>query len=170
MKSRSAPLCGKAGENTGPKTLKTRKHVSECTFVIFAEKVHCAPCFRPAGYRLLPRVVARGSASRYIASQLQRKGCPLKTATLPSLRVEPELRDAAESVLQAGETLSGFIETSVRETIERRRTRIEFIARGMVSRDEAKRTGVTFAADQVHAELGQMLVKAKAKGRKRAGG
>ena len=85
----------------------------------------------------------------------------MKTATLPSLRVEPDLRDAAESVLQDGETLSGFIEASVRESIERRRTRAEFIARGMASRDAAKRTGVYFPADQVHAELGQMLAKAK---------
>ena len=29
----------------------------------------------------------------------------MKSATLPSLRVEPELREAAESVLQEGETL-----------------------------------------------------------------
>ena len=92
----------------------------------------------------------------------------MKTATLPSLRVEPELRDAAESVLQDGETLSGFIEASVRETLERRRSHAEFIARGMASREEAKRTGVYFAADQVHAELGQMLAKAKV--RKRARG
>ena len=92
----------------------------------------------------------------------------MKTATLPSLRVEPELRDAAESVLQDGETLSGFIEVSVRETIERRRSCAEFIARGMASREEAKRTGVYFAADQVHAELGQMLAKAKV--RKKARG
>ena len=42
----------------------------------------------------------------------------MKTATLPSLRVEPELREAAESVLEQGETLSGFIEASVRETIQ----------------------------------------------------
>ena len=32
----------------------------------------------------------------------------MKTATFPSLRVEPELREAAESVLEEGETLSGF--------------------------------------------------------------
>lgn len=94
----------------------------------------------------------------------------MKTATLPSLRVEPELRDAAESVLQDDETLSGFIETSVRETIARRRARAEFIARGMASRDEAKRTGTYFTADQVHAELGQMLSKAKARVQKKARG
>ena len=92
----------------------------------------------------------------------------MKTSTLPSLRVEPELREAAESVLQDGETLSGFIEASVRETIERRRTRGEFIARGLISRDEAKRSGVYFAAADVHAELGRMLAKTKAKLQKKA--
>jgi hypothetical protein len=83
----------------------------------------------------------------------------MKTATFPSLRVDPELREAAESVLQEGETLSGLIESSVREAIERRRTRAEFMARGLASRDEAKRTGVYFAASTVHAELGKMLAK-----------
>lgn len=84
----------------------------------------------------------------------------MKTTTFPSLRVEPELREAAESVLQEGETLSNFIETSVREAIERRRARAEFIARGLLSRDEAKRTGVYHSADSVHAELRKMLGKA----------
>jgi len=45
----------------------------------------------------------------------------MKTASLPSLRVDPELRQAAESVLREGESLSQLIETSVREAIERRR-------------------------------------------------
>ena len=95
----------------------------------------------------------------------------MKTATLPSLRVDPELRDAAQSVLQEGETLSGFIEASVRETIERRRMRAEFVARGLASREEARRSGVYIAADKVHAELGKMLAKAKVKvDRKRARG
>ena len=87
----------------------------------------------------------------------------MKTATFPSLRVAPELRAAADAALQAGETLSALIETSVRETIDRRRARAEFIGRGLASRDEAKRTGVYFAADAVHAELAQMLAEAKAK-------
>ena len=91
----------------------------------------------------------------------------MKTATFPSLRVEPELRDAAERVLQDGETLSGFIETSVREAIERRRTRAEFISRGLASREQAQATGVYFAADEVHASLGQMLAKARVKMRKK---
>jgi hypothetical protein len=101
---------------------------------------------------------------RHNASQLQRMELfAMKTATLPSLRVEPELREAAESVLQEGETLSGFIEVSVRETIERRRTRAEFIARGLASREEARRTGEFYPALEVHAELARMLEGARAK-------
>ena len=92
----------------------------------------------------------------------------MKTATLPSLRVDPELREAAESVLQDGETLSGFIEASVRETIERRRTRAEFIARGLASRDEARRSGTYIAADVVHAELARKLAKVRAQLQKKA--
>jgi hypothetical protein len=45
------------------------------------------------------------------ASQLQRTEHPMKTATIPSLCVDPELRAAAESVLKEGETLSAFVET-----------------------------------------------------------
>lgn len=84
----------------------------------------------------------------------------MKTANLPSLRVEPELREAAESVLAEGESLSAFIETSVRETIERRRSRSEFIARGLASRDEARLTGAYIDAGVVHAELADMLATA----------
>ncbi len=85
----------------------------------------------------------------------------MKTATFPSLRVEPELREAAEAVLQEGETLSALIETAVRETVERRRARAEFIARGLASRDEAQRTGVYFPAQSVHDELRTMLATAR---------
>ncbi|HMO45510.1 MAG TPA: YlcI/YnfO family protein [Rubrivivax sp.] len=42
-----------------------------------------------------------------------------KTAIFTSLHVEPELREAAEAVLQEGETLSPLIEAAVRETVER---------------------------------------------------
>jgi hypothetical protein len=65
----------------------------------------------------------------------------MKTATLPSLRVDPQLRDAAQSVLQEGET----------------------VARGLASREAAQTTGVYFAAGDVHAELGQRLEQARAK-------
>lgn len=87
----------------------------------------------------------------------------MKTSTLPSLRVDQALREAAESVLLEGETLSAFIVASVQETIERRRARAEFLARGLASRDDARRTGVYFDADVVHAELTEKLNKARAR-------
>jgi len=90
----------------------------------------------------------------------------LKTATFPSLRVEAGLRAAAESVLRESETLSGLIETSVRETIQRRRAQAEFLARGLRSGAEAQRTGMYHAAESVHADLQQRLdVRRKAAGR-----
>jgi hypothetical protein len=84
----------------------------------------------------------------------------MKTASFPSLRVEPELREAAESVLRDGESLSTFIETSIRESIERRRARDEFMARGLLSREESLKTGVYHAPAEVHAELRGMLARA----------
>jgi hypothetical protein len=92
----------------------------------------------------------------------------MKSATLPSLRVDPELREAVESVLQEGETLSGFIEASVRETTQRRLVRARFIARGLVSRHEAKRTGATIDADVVHAQLAKNLAQARTRLQKKA--
>lgn len=87
----------------------------------------------------------------------------MKTASLPSLRVDPELRRAAESVLEDGESLSSFVEDSVREGIERRRLRREFVARGLASRDEAKYSGEYFSADEVQSELDGMLKEAEAR-------
>ena len=87
----------------------------------------------------------------------------MKTATIPSLRVDPELRRAAESVLQDGESLSSFVEQSLRENIERRQFHREFVARGLASRDEANKTGEYFEAGDVLRELDDMLSKAEAK-------
>ena len=81
----------------------------------------------------------------------------LKTTTFPSLRVDTELREAAESVLRQGETLTSLIETAVRETIHRRRAQDEFLARGLRSSEDAKRSGVYHAATAVHGELQHRL-------------
>ncbi len=92
----------------------------------------------------------------------------MKTATFPSLRVDPELREAAEDVLQDGESLSGFVEQSIRESIDRRRAQNEFIARGLRSREDARRTGKYVNADAVVVGLEKKLARAKnsAKARK----
>ena len=84
----------------------------------------------------------------------------MKTATIPALRVEPELRQAAESVLTANETLSSFVEESLRANIHKRKHQQAFIARGLASRDDAKQTGEYYSADSVLAELDSMLQQA----------
>lgn len=81
----------------------------------------------------------------------------MKSATFPSIRVEPELREAAESVLGEGETLSGFVEQSIRDSIERRRHQSEFIARGIESREAARRTGDYLSASEVLEKLQRRL-------------
>ena len=90
----------------------------------------------------------------------------MKTATMPALRVQPELRQAAEEILRPGETLSAFVEDSLRRNVAFRRTQQEFIARGLASRDEAKKTGVYFSSDEVLAELDTIIASAKKKARK----
>jgi predicted transcriptional regulator len=85
----------------------------------------------------------------------------MKTATLPPLRVEPELRKAAESVLHEGESLSSFMEQSLRDEVNRRRMQAEFIARGLASREEAKRTGVYYTVEESMAKLDAILARHK---------
>jgi len=87
----------------------------------------------------------------------------MKTASIPSVRVEPEFRAEVESVLGEGETLSEFVEASVRASVERRRVQAEFIARGLRSRDEARRTGEYVDADVVVASLQRKLDAARAR-------
>ncbi|ABL65261.1 YlcI/YnfO family protein [Chlorobium phaeobacteroides] len=84
----------------------------------------------------------------------------MKSASLPSLRVEPEFRKAAEAVLHEGETLSAFIESSLRANIERRLNQKEFIARGLASRDQAKQSNSYVDGESVIKELRGMLEKA----------
>jgi len=90
----------------------------------------------------------------------------MKTASIPSLRVAPGLRKAAEGVLQEGETISSFVEQSLRANIERRQMQQEFIARGLAARTEARETGEYYSADEVLQELDDLLDTAKKKARK----
>jgi predicted transcriptional regulator len=85
----------------------------------------------------------------------------MKTASFPSLRVDPELRQAAEQSLQDGETISSFVEQAIRDSIARRQQQKEFLARGMAAREEAHRGGDFVSADAVMQRLEGMLAKAK---------
>lgn len=85
----------------------------------------------------------------------------MKSATLPPLRVAPELRQAAESVLNEGESLSSLMEQSLRGEVNRRRTQAEFIARGLAARDEAQRTGEYYGKEESLAALDAVLARHK---------
>ena len=84
----------------------------------------------------------------------------MKTATMPALRVHPELRQAAEEILQPGETLSGFVEEALRRNVERRQAQQAFVARGLASRESAKQSGKYVAASAVLKKLAVRLEKA----------
>ena len=87
----------------------------------------------------------------------------MKTAILPSVRVDPALRASVESLLEAGETLSGFVESAVRQTVLRRQNQAEFVARGLMSLENARRTGKYVDSDIVFEKLTKKLAAAKAK-------
>jgi hypothetical protein len=86
----------------------------------------------------------------------------MKTAVIPQVRVEPELRAELDAVLRQGETLSEFVEASVRSAVEFRRVQAAFLARGEASWESFLRTGVATPADQV---LDKLQAKLDAKRR-----
>ena len=82
-----------------------------------------------------------------------------KTSTIPPLRVNKEVRAAAEAALKEGETLSGFVLEAIQFNIQRRTMQQEFVARGLAARDEARRTGNYVSADEVLAGLDKTLAR-----------
>ena len=83
----------------------------------------------------------------------------MKTATLPTVRVLPEIRAQAEGLLEPGESLSLFIEDSLRRNIALRQSERDFLARGMAAGARARETGVTVSADESLARLRALAVK-----------
>lgn len=85
----------------------------------------------------------------------------MKTATVPSVRVEPEARDEVEQVPGEGESLSQFVEAAVRACVPQRKGQGEFIARGMASLTDARRSGEYVDAGEVMYRLKGKLAAAK---------
>ena len=88
----------------------------------------------------------------------------MKSATIPPLRVTPDLRNEAESVLREGESLSSFVEDSLRRQIENRKLQSEFIARGLAARESAKSSGEYASKEEVMDSLRGILDASKRKG------
>ena len=86
----------------------------------------------------------------------------MKTATFPSIRVRPELRSEVEAVLNDDETLSQFVESSVIESVRRRRNQAEFLVRGIASLESAKLADNYVDSDVVIERLERKLTAAKA--------
>jgi hypothetical protein len=87
----------------------------------------------------------------------------MKTATIPSVRVDPEFRDEVERVLGKDESLSQFVEAAVRASVRQRKNQAEFVARGMSSLANARKSGEYFEAGEVMRRLRVKLDSAKAR-------
>ena len=87
----------------------------------------------------------------------------MKSTTIPSLRVSPEIRQQAEAVLEEGESLSAFMLDALCRNIDFRSSQKEFVARGLASAENAKRTGKYVPADRVIAKMTRRLAAAKAR-------
>ncbi len=87
----------------------------------------------------------------------------MKTATIPPLRVNEEVRAAAEAALTEGETLSGFVLEAIQFNIQRRAMQQEFIARGLAARDEARSMGKYVSVEEVMAGLDKTLARERKK-------
>ena len=85
----------------------------------------------------------------------------MKSASLPPLRVDPQFRQAAESVLRPDETLSQFIEHAVRSQVALRQAQADFLARGLAAEKKAQATGRYRSADDVIDGLRQTLESAR---------
>jgi hypothetical protein len=77
----------------------------------------------------------------------------MKTAVIPQVRVEPELREQLEAVLSEDETLSEFVEDAVRRAVERRRVEAAFHAQGEAAWQDYLRTGQARPAQEVFDDL-----------------
>lgn len=79
----------------------------------------------------------------------------MKSAVIPQVRIEPALRAELEASLAEGETLSAFVESSVRKAVEHRRALRDFDARCDASLKHFLATGQSWSSEDVLAELRQ---------------
>ncbi len=81
----------------------------------------------------------------------------MRSATFPSVRTTPEIREFVESVLRPGESLSTFIEEAVHERARWRKEDETFQARAMQASRQVDDGGPTISADESITRLKAML-------------
>jgi hypothetical protein len=84
-----------------------------------------------------------------------------RSRTLPPLRVSPQLRADAESVLAPGESLSAFVMDAVSRNIDFRKSQQDFVARGLASAERARASGRYASARSVVTALRKRLDRAR---------
>lgn len=77
----------------------------------------------------------------------------MKSAVILQALLEPKLRSELEAVLREGETISEFVEASVRNAVEFRRAQARFRARGQAAWEQYQSTGLSLPVDEVLARL-----------------
>jgi hypothetical protein len=87
----------------------------------------------------------------------------MKTATLPAVRVTPELRELAESVLKEGESLSMFIEETVTKHALWRKEDEAFYARAALASRQLREGGKAYTAEETIASLRAQVQRARDK-------
>ena len=86
----------------------------------------------------------------------------MKSAVIPQVRVEAQLRADLDAALRPGETLTEFIEASVRRAVEYRRVQTDFAARCEESLAAYERSGESIPSDEVLSKL-EKKVEARVK-------
>jgi hypothetical protein len=92
----------------------------------------------------------------------------MKTALLPTTRIDPALRRELEAALKEGETLSAFITASVRSELQHREAQRVFIARGLAAEEAAETRDDWLDADDVVRQVKALASKLGSAPRRRA--
>jgi len=108
------------------------------------------------GDAALERARAGASAESQALGRGTVAGCNC-SAVIPQILVEPELRAELESVLRQGETLTDFVETTVRNAIALRRVQTSFHARAHAASEAYHQTGVSVPVETVLERLQSKL-------------
>ena len=126
---------------------------------------HCGRAAQGPATGLRPAQICQaGVTTRLFAFVTQTQyTSPVKSAVIPQIRVEPELRAELESVLRQGETLTEFVEATVRNAIAFRRVQISFHARAQAASLEYHRTGVSVPVETVLERLQSKLAAKRKK-------
>ena len=85
----------------------------------------------------------------------------MKTATIPTVRIDPALRQDIEQALAAGETLASLVKTAVHIKEIKHRHQAQFVCRGLAAIDHAVALRDGLAAAAVVDRLSSKLAAAR---------